>query len=688
MKNHLVSNLAIVSRSVFCLLTFFSFSYDASANYTLNCKTVPDLFRAYLTQHIHHRSLTPELHARTMEQYVKLTDPTKMLLLEEDVKTIKTHVQKLFLGIRKGDCSALDKIQALVLKRAQENEQIVKKLMADENIKIDESIKLVLNPDKREYAKNQKEKAEMIRKSAHFQLWNYLNSETDKAEARKKLHHRYELTVKRIQERDNEDLLVSFIDAFTQSLDPHTSYLSREREEDFRIDMSLSLDGIGAQLSSRDGFTIVEEIIPGGAADRAEVLMRKDKIIAVGQDKKGPVQSVTDMELKDVVRLIRGKRGTTVRLTLLRKEGEETKRLNVSIVRDKIDLKDAAAKITYHERKLENGKTVNLGLIDLPSFYGASGKDSRSGYEDVKALIAEANKKEVDGIVLNLSRNGGGLLDDAIKISGLFIKEGAIVATVNARKNIDIKRDRDPTIQFRKPLVVLTSRGSASASEILAGALRDYNRALIVGADNTFGKGSVQAVLSLAPSLGAMKVTTGMFFVPGGQSTQNLGVAGQIELPSPLSNDELGEKNLDNALPPMKINSFLSQNINSEDAEKAWKPINEKIVEELAKKSKARVDSSEDFKEIRENIAEAEKNDGIVHLAEMMKKDKEEKAEEDKKEGKKEEDKTFKERVADMQRPYLEESLNILADLVAVQYPDAGAIIVGEKAPEVESKKN
>lgn len=688
MKNHLDFTLALAARSFFCLLVFFGVSHDASANYKLNCKTVPDLFRAYLTQHIHHRSLTPELHARTMEQYVKLTDPTKMLLLEEDIKTIKTHVQKLFLGIRKGDCSPLDEIQKLVLKRAEENEKIIKEMMADEKIKIDESIKLVLNPDKREYAKNQKEKAEMLRKSAHFQLWNYLNSETELAEAREKLHHRYELTVKRIKERDDEELLVSFIDAFTQSLDPHTSYLSREREEDFRIDMSLSLDGIGAQLSSRDGFTIVEEIIPGGAADKADVLMRKDKIIAVGQGTKGPVQSVTDMELKDVVRLIRGKRGTTVRLTLLRKAGDETKRLDVSIVRDKIDLADAAAKITYHDRKLESGKTINLALIDLPSFYGASGEDSRSGYEDMKALIEEANSKEVDGIVLNLSRNGGGLLDDAIKISGLFIKEGAIVATVNSRKNIDIKRDRDPEIQFHKPLVVLTSRASASASEILAGALRDYERALIVGADNTFGKGSVQAVLSLAPSLGAMKVTTGMFFIPGGQSTQNLGVPGQIELPSPLSNDELGEKNLDNALPPMKINSFLSKDINSDDPAKAWKPVTKKLVEELAKKSKARVDASEEFDEIRETIAEADKNDGIVHLAELIQKDKEDKAKADEEEAKKEEDKTFKERVADMQRPYLEESLNILADLVAAQYPDAGAIIVGEKAPEVESKRN
>jgi len=614
-----------------------------------------------------------------MEQYVKLTDPTKMLFLEEDVKVVKKNIQKLFLGIRKkGDCSPLDEIQNLIVKRVKENEAAVRKLVGDKEFKIDESIELVLNPDKRHRAKTVAEKEELLRKSMHFQMWNYLSSDTKESEAREKLVHRYELATKRVVERSKEDLLVSFIDAFTNALDPHTSYFSRERLDDFRIDMSLSLEGIGASLSSSDGYTIVEEIIPGGAADQAKVLVPKDKIIAVGQGEKGPTNGVIDMDLKDVVRLIRGKKGTKVRLSLLRKEGDSTKRVEVTIVRDKINLADQAAKITYHKRDTKDGKSLNLAIIDLPSFYGDQSGE-RSGYNDMKKLIAEANSKNVDGLVLNLSRNGGGLLEDAVRISGLFIKEGAIVATLNSRKDVNILRDKDPAIQFEKPLVVLTSRASASASEILAGALRDYNRALIVGADNTFGKGSVQAVLDLPPDLGAMKVTTGMFFVPGGNSTQNLGVAGHVILPSTLSNDDLGEKNLDNALPPLKINPFKSKDI----GDTQWKPITAKVASKVSELSHKRVSASEKFKEIEKDIAEMNKNDGTVKLAEMIKKEKEEKAK-----SKADKDKSFKERVADLQKPYLDESLDVLADLVELQYPKAGGIIVGDKSADGKAFTN
>jgi carboxyl-terminal processing protease len=656
-----------------------SLSAPAFANYQLSCTTIPELFKAYLTQHIVHKSLTPELQARTLDQYVKQTDPTKMVLLESDAVAIKKEIQKLFLGLRRGDCSALDKVHALLLQRVQESETAVKKILADNKFKIDDSISLVLNPDKRAFAKTTAEKDELLRKSVHFQMWNYVAADTSLKEAKEKLIHRYELNTKRIKELKESDRLVSFIDAFTSALDPHTSYLSMDRLEDFRIDMSLSLDGIGASLSPNDGYTVVEEIIPGGAADRAKVLMPKDKIIAVAQGEKGPPTQVIDMELKDVVRLIRGKKGTTVRLTILRKEGEGMKKLEVSIVRDKIDLKEQAARIDYYDRNTKSGRKLKLAILDLPSFYGDQ-EGKRSAYDDVKKLIAEANEKKVDGLVLNLSRNGGGLLEDAVRISGLFIKEGAIVATLNSRKDVNILRDRDPATQFTKPLVVLTSRASASASEILSGALSDYDRAVIVGADNTFGKGSVQALLDLPPDLGTMKVTTGMFFVPGGNSTQNMGVKGHVMLPSTLSTDDLGEKNLDNALPPLKINPFKSKNIN-DTGSNAWLPFNAKITAALAKASAARVAANDKFKEIEKDIKEMNKNDGTVKLAELMKKDKQDEKK------KKEEEKSFRQRVEDLQRPYLDESLNVLADLVEAQYPTAGAVIVGEKT-QASAKTN
>ncbi|MEO5667473.1 MAG: carboxy terminal-processing peptidase [Bdellovibrionota bacterium] len=668
--------LKMIKRSLF-VAAFSGASLIATpafANYQLSCKTVPELFKAYLTQHIVHKSLTPELQARTMDQFIKQLDPTKMLLLQSDVVAIKKDVQKLFLGLRNGDCQALDRIQDVIQKRVEENAATAKKLLGDDKFKIDETIELVLNPDKREFPKNEAEKAELLRRSIHFQVWNYLGADTTLKEAREKLIHRYDLNVKRVKERKDEDKLVSFIDAFTGALDPHTNYFSKERDEDFKIDMTLSLDGIGASLSSSDGYTVVEEIIPGGAADRAKVLIPKDKIIAVAQDPKSPPTQLMDMDLKDVVRLIRGKRGTTVKLTILRKEGDGMKRFEVSIVRDKIDLKEQAARIDYFDRTTKGGRKLKLAVLDLPSFYGAPEPGGRSAYNDVKKLLEEANEKKVDGLVLNLARNGGGLLEDAVRISGLFIKEGAIVATLNSRKDINILRDRDPLTQFAKPLVVLTSRASASASEILAGAMNDYNRALIVGGDNTFGKGSVQAVLDLPPDLGSMKVTTGMFFVPGGQSTQFIGVKGHVVLPSTLSTDDLGEKHLDNALPPLKINPFKSKDINDVGAN-AWTAITPKVAASLAKLSKSRVSSNEKFKEIEKDIKEMNKNDGgTVKLAELMKKEKADKADKKKKE---EEDKSFRQRIEDMQRPYVDESLNVLADLVEIQNPSAGAVSVG-----------
>ena len=349
------------------------------------------------------------------------------------------------------------------------------------------------------------------------------------------------------------------------------------------------------------------------------------------------------------------------------------KRIEVSIVRDKIDLKEQAARIDYFDRTTKSGRKLKLAVLDLPSFYGDPENGARSAYNDVKRLIEEANSKKVDGLVLNLARNGGGLLEDAVRISGLFIKEGAIVATLNTRKDVNILRDRDPATQFTKPLVVLTSRASASASEILAGAMSDYNRALIVGGDNTFGKGSVQAVLDLPPDLGAMKITTQMFFVPGGHSTQFGGVKGHIALPSTLSTDDLGEMHLDNALPPLKINPFKSKNIVDTGAD-AWTPVTSKLVASLAKASAARVAGDEKFKEIKKDIAEMNKNDGTVKLAELMKKEKQDKKK------KEEEEKSFRQRVEDLQRPYVDESLNILSDLVEVQNPAAGALVLGDKA--------
>ncbi|MBE0556148.1 MAG: PDZ domain-containing protein, partial [Proteobacteria bacterium] len=368
-----------------------------------------------------------------------------------------------------------------------------------------------------------------------------------------------------------EKLVTSIAQAFAQALDPHTSYLSSENLEDLRIHMQLSLEGIGAALSSDNGFTVIEELVPGGGAERSGLLKPKDKIIAVAQEGERPVD-VSDMDLRSIIKMIRGKKGTQVTLTILR-QAERTERFEATITRDKIDMKEQEAKIAY-ETGTVNGRRYRFGVIDLPSFYGDE-KGNKSCYEDVKGLLAEAKQRHVDGIVLDLSRNGGGLLGEAVRLAGLFLGKGGIAATKNGngqvtilangsaavtegdRRNVIAFPAEDPRALYTGPLVVLTSRLSASASEIVAGALKDYGRAVIVGSDRTFGKGSVQELTPLPRDLGGMKVTTGLYFLPGGTSTQMMGVEADVRLPVWFMLEDIGETALDYPLPVQAITPFL-----------------------------------------------------------------------------------------------------------------------------------
>ena len=296
--------------------------------------------------------------------------------------------------------------------------------------------------------KNKIEREKLLTKFVHFQLSNYVDTGTDLEEAKKLIAHRYELNTKRAREKSREEVLSDFILAFANSLDPHSSYFSPDALEDFNISMKLSLEGIGVTLSSRDGYTVVEEIIPGGAASRANVLKSKDRIVAVSQGKPGgkPV-NIIDMRLRDVVRLIRGKKNTTVTLTLIRREGKKKLRKMVSIVRDKIDLNEQAAKLEI-KPLVVNGREIKLAAIDLPSFYGDKDPTKRSAYSDMKKLLRQANQSSAEGLLLDLSRNGGGLLDDAVRISGLFLKKGGMVATQAAGEAPIVLRDDDPSIHY------------------------------------------------------------------------------------------------------------------------------------------------------------------------------------------------------------------------------------------------
>jgi carboxyl-terminal processing protease len=428
--------------------------------------------------------------------------------------------------------------------------------------------------------------------------------------------------------------------------------------------MSLSLEGIGVALSEQDGYAVAERIIPGGAADRHNVLRPKDKIIGVAQEGEEFVD-IIDMPLRDTVSLIRGEAGTKVSLTILR-QGEKTEKFNIEIVRDKIDLAEQAAKLHFEEHEVD-GKTYKLAILELPSFYGDSDPSKRQCTEDVAGLLRQVQEAEADGLLLDLSRNGGGLLQHAVTISGFFIRKGEVVGIEDGRGRRQILADRDDGILYSGPMVVHTSRVSASASEILAGALKDYGRAVIVGDDHTFGKGTVQTVSQLPVNNGALKITTALFFRPGGRSTQHSGVDADVVLPSALSSDDYGEKSQRYSLPPQETTPFLGDDANTTAAALHWDPVQSDLLTLLAERSRSRVASNEKFKEIREKLAEAEESQGVVRVDELMKRREEEAS------GADEVQEPAAEEDEEPPTPQLEEAIRILSDLVALSRPHAEA---------------
>jgi carboxyl-terminal processing protease len=366
-----------------------------------------------------------------------------------------------------------------------------------------------------------------------------------------------------MQKLKADEVLEIYLTALAHAYDPHSDYMSRRQTEEFSIAMNLSLVGVGATLQSDDGYCKIRELLPGGPAARSKLLKVGDRIVAVAQDGKEPVD-IVDMPLPEVVGLIRGAKGTGVRLTIIPGNAADSSvRKTIALVRDEIKLEDQEAKARLVEVKGETGQVTRLGLIDLPSFYSGTenGKraDQKSASADVARLLAKLKQEKVQGIVLDLRRNGGGSLEEAISLTGLFIKAGPVVQTKDLAGDLHVEFDRDPSVLYDGPLVVLTSRLSASASEILAGALQDYGRALVVGDSATFGKGTVQSVVPLADVMhrfglpvqsdpGALKLTIRKFYRPSGGSTQLKGVASDIVLPSPTAALKAGEVEMPDAL--------------------------------------------------------------------------------------------------------------------------------------------
>jgi carboxyl-terminal processing protease len=645
-------------------LFFTSYSHAQSKD-DLECRYLSAIEGGFLANHIRYANRDTELANHTIEQYIKRIDPSKIYLLSTDVDQIKGWMAGLFEKTKNKDCAFLTETQKLLVKRAEERAAFAKTFLG-KDYKFDPKTEFTFDPDKKTFPKNSDEANDFLKKYIHFQIANYQATDMKMDEAKKNVIKTYERAVKRLQDTKETDLYSDYLDSFARALDPHSSFFSRDSLEDFEIQMRLSLEGIGATLSSQDGFTVVEQLVPGGAAAKSGLIEPQDKIIAVGQE-KGAMENVIDMDLKDVVKKIRGAKGTKVRLTILRKKGEGKQRLDVSLTREKVNLEDEAASIIYQDKEI-NGKKKKIGIINFPSFYADSRRGGRSSAADLKKIIKEANEKKVDGLVLDLSNNGGGSLEDAVKIAGLFFKTGNVVkqSSRDASRGEQTLSDIDPAVDWAGPLVLLTSRISASASEIVAGTLQDYKRAVIVGGDHTFGKGSVQSVLPMPNNLGALKVTVGMFFVPGGNSTQHRGVEADVVLPGPYSTDDIGEKFLDYSLPPQKIAPFLSQEAYVKEGQGAWSMLKPEWIKSLREKSVARVEKNEDFKKIEDELKKAKARGKLIKVSEVLK---------DKNENK---NKKEKEKVARygnkdqknkeyLKRPDINEATNVLLDLMEAE---------------------
>jgi len=645
--------------------------FSTAAERELSCKYIPVIQEGYLNQHVSYKKMDKALEKRVIDQTLKRLDPLKIYFLKSDEKRVRKMLSGILSKTQKANCSQIFNAHAFLVKKVQERVDFVKSYLGKE-YKFDQNTKLVLDSDERKRFSSKKELNEFHKKYMHFQISNYLLTDVDLNEAKKNVIKNYDRLLKRIKKDDQEDQLADYIDVYAHALDPHSSFFSADALETFRIQMSLSLEGIGATLSWKDGFTVVESLVPGGAADKSGRVKPKDKIVAVRQAGSKKSEDVIELELNDVVKKIRGKKGTKVYLSILRKVEGETKRLEIELTREKISLEDEAAKISYHKQKTEAGEKL-IGLINLPSFYSDGRRNGRSAAKDVKKLLLEAKKKKVDGIVLDLSQNGGGSLDDAVKIAGLFFKTGNVVkqSFPEMSRPAVALADTDANVVYKGPLVILTSRASASASEIVSGALKDYGRALVVGADHTFGKGTIQTVRDLPKGLGALKVTVGMFFTSGGYSTQHRGVVGDIVFPSVLSQEDIGEKSYDYSLPPQKLPSFLSSDAFVYKGPNKWKILDKDTIKTLNTRSQARIAKNEKFDEIKEDVKKSEERGKIIDLAELMNEKKEE-DKKDSKNGKKKEDDSKILTDAEKQEKYLEradvtESLNIAADLILLQ---------------------
>ena len=560
-------------------------------------------------EHLSKRNLDDEISGRGLKSFLKSLDPMKVYFYQSDIDEFMLQESRLDDLIREGDIKFSYKVFSRFLKRVDERVATVNDLL-DGDFDFSKNEDLVTDRDNLQYAKTPAEARSRWRKRLKYDLLMLKDDKTNEQDPRDRLRRRYKSFANRMKQTDSDELLEMYLTAITTSYDPHTTYMSASSLENFRIIMRLNLEGIGAALQVTDGYTVVSKIIPGGAADKNGKLKVEDRIISVGQGEKGEMVDVVDVKLGEVVKLIRGGAGTIVRLGVIPAGG--TDNVIYQITRAKIELRDSEAQgevIEEEGLRKADGSPFRLGYIDLPSFYmdmeaARLGKPNfKSTTRDVRKILDKFRKDKVDAVVLDLRRNGGGSLTEAINLTGLFIDRGPVVQVKGiGDAKAQIYDDLDRGQAWAGPLVVLTSKFSASASEILAGAIQDYRRGIIVGDESTHGKGTVQSLLDVGsqlfnipnpPNMGALKITMQQFYRPNGDSTQKRGVLADVVLPSFTNHMDVGEADLDYAV------EFASVPAASYGK---YSMVDEVMLTKLRGRSLDRRRKSEDFAKLLRNI--------------------------------------------------------------------------------------
>ncbi|MCK0768264.1 carboxy terminal-processing peptidase [Chromohalobacter canadensis] len=507
-------------------------------------------------------NLDDEWSSRAFQRYLDVLDPQRAYLLSRDVKDFQDLDSSFDEALDEGKLERVYELYARYQERLEARlKWMIERLDDGNDFDYQSNERLALDREDEPWAEEQDALDRLWEKRLkNAALTQSLSApEEDNAEdIAETLRDRYENQLSRVEQTNAEDVLVLFLNAVTGTVDPHTDYLSPSQSESFDIQMKLSLEGIGALLQSEGEYVKVSSLVPGGPADKGDALEPADRIVAVGQDENGEMVNVVGMRLDEVVDLIRGPKGSTVRLDVIpAKAVDVTRTHTVRITRDTVKLEDQAASSEV-VTVTRGGEDHKVGVIDVPTFYvdfdawQAGDSDYRSSTRDVAKEIDKLKQEGVEGIVLDLRNNGGGALQEANSLIGLFIDRGPTVQVRDARGRINLYGDSDRGTHYDGPLTVLVNRLSASASEIFAGAIQDYGRGLVVG-NQTFGKGTVQTLNDL--SHGQVKLTRAKFYRITGESTQLRGVEPDITFPSLIGKDDIGESALDNALPWDKVRS-------------------------------------------------------------------------------------------------------------------------------------